>query len=196
MPTPARGGPAVVTLVLLAGLAACTSDGAEEGADAPADEAVEAPAVPTEVVVGEVVGEPPRAQRTAAAQEVAAVVDGWLDAAYVEASLPLAAQDVDAGTFPGFTPGAARRAADDAPATTAAGLPEGTTAVEVLQRRVAVDLLGPRRGRPEAATARVLLRLRPSVDGEALRPVARSGRLLLTRGPQGWRVFGYDLRKG
>lgn len=195
MPSPAPTAVPAALLVLLLGATACTSDDPAERSGETAEDVAAAPLDPTEVEVGEVVGDVARERRRTAAQEVAQVVERWWAAAYDEPALPLARGDVGEDLFPGFTAGAAARARADRDVTTAAGLDERVEEVAVQRRRVVVDLLG-RRGRPEAATARVLLVLAPRAGDEELRPVRRSGRLLLTRGPQGWRVFGYDLRKG
>jgi hypothetical protein len=65
--------------------------------------------------------------------------------------------------------------------------------VEAKRRRVAVDVLAVKQ-RPVAVTARVLLGFRTTGDVE--RTVRVQGRLYLTRGGDGWRVFGYDMTKG
>jgi hypothetical protein len=49
-------------------------------------------------------------------------------------------------------------------------------------------------GRAVGATARFVLRFR--TEGKVARKIEVRGRLFLTPGPDGWRIFGYDVTKG
>jgi hypothetical protein len=56
-----------------------------------------------------------------------------------------------------------------------------------------IDVL-PAGGRAAGATAR--FRLEYTTTGDVRKSVAVRGRLFLTPGPDGWKVFGYDVAKG
>ena len=49
------------------------------------------------------------------------------------------------------------------------------------------------KGRPSGATARFVLRF--ATSGDVQRKVEVRGRLFLTPGTDGWRIFGYDVTK-
>ena len=65
--------------------------------------------------------------------------------------------------------------------------------VEATTRKVTVDVLAVK-GQASGATARFVLRFR--TDGDVQRKVEVRGRLFLTPGADGWRIFGYDVTKG
>ena len=65
--------------------------------------------------------------------------------------------------------------------------------VRATQRLVWIDVL-PAGGRAAGATAR--FRLEFTTTGDVKKSVAVRGRLFLTPGPDGWKVFGYDVAKG
>lgn len=139
----------------------------------------------TSAEIGRVVGRLPGTRRKAVRKQVTEVVDRWWEAAYLSGpGLDLSA------AFPGFTPGARKRATFDRALMTNVDL--DSAAVASLMRKVRLDLLAVNR-RVRSVTARFDLRLRPSEDTRRLQV---RGRLFLTRKAGGWRVFGYDVSKG
>lgn len=151
-----------------------------DGSGAPAD-------VRTVVVPGQRVGQLPPKRHRQVARRVAAVVDGWWDAAFVEADYPRRRYQ---GSFPGFTRIAASQAWQQRDLMTSARLGRRIDALVPLRRRVAVDVLSTRQV-PRGATARVRMDFRTS--GELERRVRLQGRLVLTYVRGGWRVFGFDV---
>jgi hypothetical protein len=142
------------------------------------------------VTIGRVTGTLPREARRRLAHQIGDVVDGWMDAAYVGGDYP---RGDFADAWPGFTDGARDRARHDRQLMSNADIGRRIEGVEAKRRRVTVDVLAVRQ-RPVAVTARVLLGFRTTGDVE--RKVRVQGRLYLTHGGHGWRVFGYDMTKG
>ena len=99
--------------------------------------------------------------------------------------------------FPGFTPGATRRATYDRDLMSNADIGDRVESVTPLMRKARLDLLAVDR-RARSVTARFDLRMRVALTGEraASRRLQVRGRVFLTRQPAGWRVFGYDVTKG
>ena len=152
----------------------------------------------TQADVGTVVGRLPGTRRKAVRREVTAVLDRWWDTAYVGGAYPRTAF----GSYPGFTPGAARRARFDRDLMSNADVGERVASVTPLMRKAHLDLLavgGPAR----SVTARFDLRMRVVLSrarteagaGTRTRRLQVRGRAFLTRLPA-WRVFGYDVTKG
>lgn len=145
------------------------------------------------VRLGEVVGPLDRPRRRQVLREVAAVTDGWLRAAYLSGPWPR--RDFSRA-WPRFTPAAARLARADRALTSNADLGRRVGDVVPRSRRIDVDVLVAR-GWAQAATARLRLAFRAEGRGGARdRGYVVRGRLFLTHGDAGWRVFGYDLAKG
>ncbi len=183
-----------VAAVVVVGLAAggCSdSDGdpaaAPSSSTSPTAEAT--PPVTTKVSWGELVGRLPRAQRQPLVASVRKVVDGWLDAAYLAGDYPRA--DF-AGSWPGFTPGAQARARRDGDLMSNRDIGASIDGVEPERRAVTLDVVSVKK-RPVGVTARVVLRF--ATTGDTPQTVRVAGRLYLTKGAQGWQVFGYDVRK-
>lgn len=179
-------GPALA-LVLLAG---CTGgDGSEGPGGRGGSEASSSgvASVPTVVVPGQRVGPLPPQRHRQVAQRVAAVVDGWWDAAFVDADYPRRRYQ---GSFPGFTRTAAAQAWQQRDLMTSARIGDRIEALVPLRRRVAVDVLSTRQV-PRGATARVRMDFRTT--GEVERRVRLQGRLALSYLRGGWRVFGFDV---
>ncbi|UUZ58337.1 hypothetical protein [Nocardioides sp. B-3] len=145
-------------------------------------------ALATSADIGRIIGRLPGSRRKAVRKEVTAVVDRWWEAAYLSG----AGQATDpARAFPGFTPGARKRATFDRALMTNADL--DTDTISPLMRKVRLDLLAVNQ-RARSVTARFDLRVRTT--GERNRRLRVRGRLFLTRKADGWRVFGYDVSKG
>jgi hypothetical protein len=219
MSTPLRSRPrrlrptvlgAVPALVLALALAAsgCSGDGpAHRPASATHDPAtttsVSGPApVTTQAAVGTVLGRLPGVRRKAVRRQVTAVLDRWWDAAYVGGDYPR----TDFRSFPGFTPGASRRARFDRDLTSNADIGARVDSVTPLMRKARLDVLAVGR-RARSVTARFDLRMRVVLtdegagDGSAeqatrTRRLQARGRVFLTHRPAGWRIFGYDVTKG
>lgn len=175
----------------------CSGDGADDadpdgpGRSRSGSTAQEAGAdrVRTEVVVGEAVGRIAPRRHQEVARRVARVVDGWWDAAFVDAAYPRTRYR---GAFPRFTRAAAAQAWRQRDLMTSRRLGDRIDALVPVSRRVAVDVLAVRQV-PRGATARVRMVYR--TEGQLTRRVQVQGRLVLTwRG--GWRVFGFDVTQG
>lgn len=183
--------PTVLGLVI--SLGGCSGDDDDEpSAERSRDGAstTSTPGIDTQVEVGEVVGALPKGPASDVARDVAEVVDGWLDAAYVAGDFPR----TDFGdAFPGFTEGAARLAARQRTLMSNAGVGDRVDGVTATRRVVKVDLLAPQ-GDPAGATAHVNLVI--ELTGEVDRTDQVRGRLLLTPVKSGWRVFGFDIERG
>ncbi len=191
---------AVLALVLVTG--ACSGDGAAQGPTSGTTEtatttSVTGPApVATRVQIGTVTGRLPGTRRAAVRRQVSAVLDRWWDAAYVGGTYPR----TEFRSFPGFTPGATRRATYDRDLMSNADIGHRVASVTPLMRTARLDLLSVDR-RVRSVTARFDLRLRVALAaaGDATsrsRRLRVRGRVFLTRQPAGWRIFGYDVTKG
>ena len=192
------------TTVLVVALAAagCSSDGStghrSSGAtDTATTTSVMGPApLATRAEVGTVVGRLPGQRRKAVRRDVTEVLDRWWDTAYVGGDYPR----TDFGDFPGFTPGASRKARFDRDLMSNADIGDRVESVTPLMRRARLDLLAVHRT-VRSVTARFDLRMRVVLaDADAgdtrTRRLQVRGRVFLTRRPAGWRVFGYDVTKG
>lgn len=195
-------GPALVMVLVLAA-AGCSSDDPSDrpttgGTETAVTTSVAGPApVTTRSEIGTVIGRLPGPRRKAVRLQVTDVLDRWWDAAYVGGAYPR----TDFRRYPGFTPGAARRATYDRDLMSNADIGERVTSVTPLMRKARLDLLAVDR-RARSVTARFDLRMRVALAGTDAGQPARTrrlqvrGRVFLTRQPAGWRVFGYDVTKG
>lgn len=189
-------GPVSLLLLLALAVGGCSGDDEQGTPDAQPSSASSAPSekappeVHTKVSVGHVPGRLSAEAGRRAARNVGKVVDRWFDAAYVGGRYPR--RDFR-DSFPGFTPGAAASAHRDRALMSNQPLGPRIDEVRATQRLVWVDVL-PAGGRAAAATAR--FRLAFTTTGKAERSVVVRGRLFLTPGPRGWKVFGYDVAKG
>jgi hypothetical protein len=150
----------------------------------------------TRAEVGTVVGRLPGPRRKAVRRDVTDVLDRWWDTAYVGGDYPR----TGFGSFPGFTPGASRRARFDRDLMSNADIGARVESVTPLMRRARLDLLAVDRT-VRSVTARFDLRMRvvladAEAGGTRTRRLQVRGRVFLTRRPAGWRVFGYDVTKG
>jgi hypothetical protein len=141
----------------------------------------------TSADIGRIVGRLPGTRRKAVRKEVTAVIDRWWEAAYL--SGPGLKSDLS-GAFPGFTPGARKRATFDRELMSNIDL--AGDKITPLMRKVRLDLLAVDK-RVRSVTARFDLRVRAS---SRTRRLQVRGRLFLTRKADGWQVFGYDVSKG
>jgi len=189
-PTTRAAGTAA-TLLVLALVAGGCQDDAEPSADpTPSASTSVAPPAKTAVTYGRVTGKLPTADRKRLAAKVGAVVDGWMDAAYVGGDYP---RRGFSDAWPGFTPGARDEARHDRALMSNADIGRRVDTVDATRRRVRIDALAVRK-RPVGVTAHVLLDF--ATTGKVKRKVRVQGRLYLTHRDGGWRVFGYDVTKG
>lgn len=184
---------ALVVLVSLGAGCSSGSPNAEPSVKVTSLEPTAEPVVETQVVTGKLRGTLTKAGREEAVQEVAEVVDTWIDQAWLDGPWP---REID-GVWGTFTPGAARLAQADAAMTSAAGYGPEAESVLATKRRVKVDLLG-RRLDPVGATARISLHLevRPVDAPDEPRDVRLRGRVMLTPTTDGWKIFGHELVSG
>ena len=135
-------------------------------------------------------GKLPKEKRAKVRQQVAHAVDAWFDAAYVAGDYP---RNDFADAWPGFTTGAKADAQSDKALMSNQDIGSEIAGVEATARKVTVDVLAVK-GKASGATARFVLKFR--TDGDVQRKVEVRGRLFLTPGAEGWRIFGYDVTKG
>lgn len=177
--------------VLLA-TSACSGDEPKDDSDEPRGTATTesaTPALETTASIGEVVGKLGKKNRKHLVDKVAAMVDQWIDAAYVGGDYP---RDDFGGSFSVFTQDAAALAEKQSGVMSNAAIGEDIDTVEATKRIVKVDVLAAE-GRPVGVTAR--LRLVMEIDGGDRKEQVR-GRLVLTKAASGWQVFGFDVTRG
>lgn len=184
---------ATLAAALALGVGACSGD-----EDEPSDEsspaasgAPSAPPLTTTATIGAVAGSKlPGARREALKDQVRTVVDAWVDGAYVGGSWPR----TDVGTaFSGFSAGARKDAQTDLRVMSNADIGDQLTGVTAKRRDLSLDVLAVKQ-RAVAVTARLVLTYETTGEVTGARTVR--ARLFLTRGEQGWEVFGYDVAAG
>ncbi len=178
---------ALVVLVTLA-LAGC-SGGDDDEPSGTGDGETATPAIETDAALGKVRGDLPDAQGQTLLADVTAAVDVWIDGA-LGGDYPRS--DFDAA-FAGFTADARALALDQPEVMSNAALGADLDGAEITERRLRVDVLAPE-GKAAGATARV--RLSVDLSGGVERTDKIVGRLLLTPTKNGWKVFGFDVRRG
>ncbi|WP_345526244.1 hypothetical protein [Nocardioides endophyticus] len=188
-----RNGSWVMAALVVVGLAAGGCSDGSDGGPRKADATSSASAAPAEVVtaasVGQLAGKLPQARRAQLVGEVQQVVDGWIDAAYLSGDYP---RTDFAGSWPGFTAPAQAKAERDGDLMSNRDIGASIDGVEPQKRQLKLDVLSVRK-RPVGVTARVVLRF--ATTGDTVKDVRVAGRLYLTKGKQGWQVFGYDVTK-
>jgi hypothetical protein len=178
---------AVLSAVLVATLAACSGGGSDDddSGDTGGTSAGEAiPGVATEVTFGKVTGKLPQAHRAPLRKQVTKTFDAWVDSAYV------AGKASDA--FAVFTKDAAGLAKRD-PLMSNAALADRVDSVTATSRKLWIDVLADH-GRAVGVTGRFVVVI--ELDGQLQRTDRIAGRLLLRRGDHGWRIFGYNVKRG
>lgn len=183
---PARVLPALVAALLAAvlGLAGCSSDDGETPkGDGDRSGAAE---VTTNARLGRVRGKLGKAREAKVLADVTTVVEHWSDAAYDGAG-----SSDPKGAFGAFTGDARALAAKQTALSN--GQVKGDVGDAAITRRVVrVDVIAAG-GRPVGATARISLTVElPGLD----RADRIRGRLMLTPAKGGWKVFGFDVRRG
>ena len=185
------GVAALVVVALTTSGCSGSDDGGGQSATSPSTTPTSAAPrkVVTAVSMGEMAGALPRARRERLTSDVQAVVDGWIDAAYVGGDYP---RTDFADSWPGFTAQARAKARRDGDLMSNRDIGASIDGVEAEKRVVKLDVLSVGK-RPVGVTARVVLRF--ATTGDRAKDVRVAGRLYLTKGKQGWRVFGYDVTK-
>lgn len=190
-----RATAASVLLTLALSASACTGDGgdpedSDAGPSSGGTSATEPAALQTRATIGKITGRFPAGDRDRLKEKVEAVVDGWLDAAYVGGDYPRT--DFD-DSFPGFSDGAADDARRDRDLMTNASVGGRIEGVEATKRRLRVDALAVNR-RAVGVTARFVLDF--DTTGQVARSERVKGRLFMVYRDGDWQVFGYDVTKG
>jgi hypothetical protein len=195
--TPARAVRAALataaSLVLVAGLGACSSD---EGSDpdstpesSPSTTEV-APGIPTRATIGFVKGRLKPDRRKQLRIRVTKAVDEWIDAAYVAGDYP---RSDFSDAFKPFSKGAAALARRDKRLMSNADVGDRVDTVTAKARRLRIDVVADN-GKAVGVTAGVVLLL--ELEGEVQRTDRIAGRLFLGRSGGHWEVFGYDVKRG
>ena len=172
-------------------LAGCSGDdGSKDGEGGSGDSGLGADQpVATDARIGAVRGTIDDATSTRTVDAVSAVVDGWIDGAY-GGDYP---REDFAPAFADFTKDARALALKQPTVMSNAALGPSLDDVEITVRTVLVDVLAPQ-GKVAASTARVRLVMTTHGDHEGSEVV--TGRLMLTPGADGWRVFGFNVNRG
>lgn len=189
--TARRGAIAAAVAVVVALAGGCT--GGDDEPEEPAESGTTSPAAPpleTKITFGEIAGKLPAKRRASLKGQVADVVDGWLDRAYVAGDYPRTSFD---DAFRGFTKDAAALAEKQRDLLTNAGIGNRIEGVTATRRVVVLDVLAVK-GRPKGVTARVRLVFKTTGDVQRTEQVL--ARLALTPAAKGWRVFAFDVRRG
>lgn len=186
----ARAGAAGLAIAVLMGFAACSGED-EKPAPKPESSATPAPStVATDTALGKVHGALPKARADRVVADVTSLVEGWSAKAF-EGEYPR----TDFGdAFTGFTAGARALAVKPTSLLSNVAVGGRLDSSRVARRVVRVDVLAPQ-GKVAGATARVRLVVQLSA-GSMDRTQVLTGRLLLTPTAAGWRVFGFDVRRG
>jgi hypothetical protein len=194
----ARGAAALLALVLVTGLGACTSRSGDEEPPTP-PETTTASTAPTLTVrhsplklrVNSVRGELRPAARAQLRARLGRAIGTWMETGFVAGEHPR--RDFSSA-FASYTPRAAALARRQRAVTTNVTLaPELVEAVPTGRvANVSALAVG---GRVVGATAQVLLVLVGARDDGTQVELAVRGRLDLTPTAQGWKVFGFDLTR-
>ncbi len=176
----------VASMVLVVGLGACSGDsGSDEDEPRSAGSESAPPGIRTTATIGKVTGKLDRRQRAPLRKKVTATFDSWVDAAYLSSG--------GADPFAGFVKDAATLAKKDRAQMSNAALGDRFDSVSAKKRELSIEVLAAR-GRPAGVTGRFVLVLK--LDGQVTRTDRIAGRLFLRRGHGGWKVFGYEVKRG
>jgi len=177
----------VASMALVVSLGSC-SGGSGSDEDEPSRAGSSeggSPGIRTTATIGKVTGKLDRRQRTPLRKKVTATFDSWVDAAYLSGD--------GADPFAGFIKDAARLAKKDQAQMSNAALGNRVDSVTARKRELSIEVLADR-GRPAGVTGRFVLVL--ELDGQVTRTDRIVGRLFLRRGHGGWKVFGYEVKRG
>jgi hypothetical protein len=194
----ARRGSTVASMVLLLAVGTACTGGAEEPAATPppsrstgSTATLDARPAPLDVRVTRVAGKLPKRARPVLERRLGKVVGAYFDDAFLGGDYPRS----DFGNaFATFTASAAEQAHRDRRLTTNLALGPTTESVRPTRRAVWLAVLAP--GRVAAgASARFELDYVADRGDRQAKQVRVTGRLLLTRTDNGWRVFGYRVAR-
>lgn len=177
----------VLALVIAVALAGCSGD--DEGPDEAGSPGETGSALETDARLGAIRGPITDKRADKVLSDVTAVVERWSDQGY-GGDYP---RDDFAAAFGEFTKDARALASKQPAIMSNAQVGGDVEAVDLLKRVVRVDVAAPK-GKAAGATARI--RLKVSLSGGVERTDVVSGRLLLTPTKDGWKVFGFDVRRG
>lgn len=183
-----------LTAAVLSGtvaLAGCGGD-AEKPAASPSPSPTPPPTVKSTAKLVHVQGKFPRSRHQAVAANVAAVVDRWLQAAYVGGDYPRATSTFTAKSFPGFSPGTIAQAGKQMSLMSNATIAPHIDGVEVVASDVHVDLLA-NNNYPVGAVARIRLVYDTTGERESRQTVR--GTLDMVPTKTSWAVFGFDITR-
>lgn len=179
-----------LAIAVLTGFAACSGE-TDEPAPKESSAATSTPSpVATDAALGVVRGTLPKARADRVVADVTSVVESWSAGAF-EGDYPRT--DFSAA-FTGFTAGARALAAKPTSLLSNVAVGSRLKSSRVASRLVRVDVLAPQ-GRLAGATARVKLVVQLAAGSTETTQVL-TGRLMLTPTAAGWRVFGFDVRRG
>lgn len=189
---------ALVALALAAGGCSGSDSSSPEGGPSGASSDGAQTVAASQVVLGKVAGTTKRKNwkifvkhhRASTLKQVGAAVDSWIDGGFAGVDYP---RDSFDSAFDSFTAPAKQDAERQKRLMTNWDLRSKIDGVDVDKRVVTVDVLAPR-GRPAGATARVDLVF--TTSGDTTQRVTVRGRLFLSPGHGGWRIFGYDVSRG
>lgn len=171
-------------------LAGCGGE-PEKPAASPSPSPTPAPTVTSTAKLIRVHGPFPKGRRQAVATNVAKVVDGWLQAAYVGGDYPRPTSAYG-NVFPGFTQATVAQAGKQMSLMSNATIAPHIDGVEVVSSDVQVDLLA-NDNHPVGAVARVRLVYDTTGERETRQTVRGSLDMLPTA--TSWVVFGFDITR-
>ena len=183
---------ASLLLCLSLGTTACSdeSEGGDTGSQPPLPSGDPSTfQIETTTTIGQVVGRLPKHDRKRLSESITPVVQRWFNAAYVGGDYPR--RDFR-DAFPGFTAGARTQARHDLALMSNVSIGDRISGVTPKTSEIALDVLAVRR-RAVAVTAR--FRLAFKTQGDLARRIGVRGRLLLTRGRPGWKIFAYHVAR-
>jgi hypothetical protein len=175
-------------LVLVLGVAGCDSGDDIEGNndDAPASHAADTPEVLTSVTLQKVGKSLDAEHRTKVKDGVTALVDPWLDGAFL-GDFP---REGYTEAFVGFTEGAAVDAERDLDLLSNEAIADEIDSATATRRRVRLDVFAPD-GHPRGVTAHVVLEF--TTAGELEESMRVRADLYLAKDKGEWKIFGYDV---
>ncbi|NYI79030.1 hypothetical protein [Nocardioides panzhihuensis] len=182
-----------LTAAFLSGTVALAGCGGEP--DEPAASSSASPPPPPKVKSAakliHVQGKFPKSRHQAVAANVSAVVDSWLQAAYVGGDFPRATSTYG-NVFPGFSKGAVAQAGKQMSLMSSATIAPHIDSVEVVSSDVHVDLLA-NNNYPVGAVARVRLVYDTTGERESRQIVRGSLDMVPTK--SSWAVFGFNITR-
>jgi hypothetical protein len=180
---PCRDLAALAVAVTVLAATGCSPDGPPDEPDPPQTQSV---ALRVEAVTG--ADRLDEGTRTEVESEVGEVLSDYV----VEAFLGEFPREEFVRAFESFTSEAAREAAGDIDLLTAAGVPDAT-AMRATELDTRLSFLT--QGRTvHGTTATVHFTFEATMEDGSTRPITLDGRFLLVAEPDGWSVFGYDVR--